>query len=84
MLITQLDHEANRGPWLSLRERGVEFIGAQKLRDPGGRGKHHFAPEAAREWDGIEIRHRAEAAGENRFNRCGRRLQFLIAHADAE
>jgi cysteine desulfurase family protein (TIGR01976 family) len=24
VLITQLDHEGNRGPWLSLRERGVE------------------------------------------------------------
>jgi cysteine desulfurase family protein (TIGR01976 family) len=24
VLITQLDHEANRGPWLSLRERGIE------------------------------------------------------------
>jgi cysteine desulfurase family protein (TIGR01976 family) len=24
VLVTQLDHEANRGPWLSLRERGVE------------------------------------------------------------
>ena len=23
VLITQLDHEANRGPWLSLRERGI-------------------------------------------------------------
>jgi cysteine desulfurase family protein (TIGR01976 family) len=23
ILITQLDHEANRGPWLSLRERGI-------------------------------------------------------------
>ena len=23
VLITQLDHEANRGPWLQLRERGV-------------------------------------------------------------
>ena len=23
VLITQLDHEANRGPWLSLREQGV-------------------------------------------------------------
>ena len=24
ILITQLDHEANRGPWLSLREMGIE------------------------------------------------------------
>ena len=24
VLVTQLDHEANRGPWLGLRERGVE------------------------------------------------------------
>jgi cysteine desulfurase family protein (TIGR01976 family) len=24
VVITQLDHEANRGPWLTLRERGVE------------------------------------------------------------
>lgn len=26
ILITQLDHEANRGPWLRLRERGVEVL----------------------------------------------------------
>ncbi|HTQ79345.1 MAG TPA: aminotransferase class V-fold PLP-dependent enzyme, partial [Thermoanaerobaculia bacterium] len=24
IVITQLDHEANRGPWLQLRERGIE------------------------------------------------------------
>lgn len=26
VLITQLDHEANRGPWLSLREQGIEVV----------------------------------------------------------
>jgi cysteine desulfurase family protein (TIGR01976 family) len=28
VLITQLDHEANRGPWLGLRERGISIVEA--------------------------------------------------------
>ena len=34
ILITQLDHEANRGPWLRLRERGV-VIQEVKLKESG-------------------------------------------------
>ena len=34
VLITQLDHEANRGPWLTLRERGVE-VREVRLLDSG-------------------------------------------------
>jgi cysteine desulfurase family protein (TIGR01976 family) len=34
VLITQLDHEANRGPWLRLKERGV-VIKEVKLNDSG-------------------------------------------------
>src|SRR5208282_5925041 len=34
VLITQLDHEANRGPWLSLRERGVH-IQEVRLKESG-------------------------------------------------
>ena len=29
VLITQLDHEANRGPWLKLREYGLEVLEVQ-------------------------------------------------------
>ena len=34
ILITQLDHEGNRGPWLSLRERGI-VVREVKLLDNG-------------------------------------------------
>ena len=34
VLITQLDHEANRGPWLRLQERGV-IIQEVRLLDSG-------------------------------------------------
>ena len=34
ILITQLDHEGNRGPWLSLRERGI-LVREVKLLDNG-------------------------------------------------
>ncbi len=35
VLITQLDHEANRGPWLTLREFGIEVREVRLL--PGGK-----------------------------------------------
>jgi cysteine desulfurase family protein (TIGR01976 family) len=38
VLVTQLDHEANRGPWLGLRERGVK-VDEVRLR-PDGRLDH--------------------------------------------
>ena len=34
VLITQLDHEGNRGPWLSLRERGI-IVKEVKLKQDG-------------------------------------------------
>jgi cysteine desulfurase family protein (TIGR01976 family) len=34
VLVTQLDHEANRGPWISLRERGVR-VQEVRLRPDG-------------------------------------------------
>ena len=34
VLITQLDHEANRGPWLRLQERGA-VIQEVKLKESG-------------------------------------------------
>ncbi|MGA2399658.1 MAG: cysteine desulfurase-like protein [Steroidobacteraceae bacterium] len=34
VLITQLDHEANRGPWLALKERGV-VVQEVRLRESG-------------------------------------------------
>ncbi len=34
VLITQLDHEANRGPWLSLRERGI-LVQEVRLKESG-------------------------------------------------
>ncbi len=34
VLITQLDHEANRGPWLNLRERGI-LIREVRLKESG-------------------------------------------------
>ncbi len=34
ILITQLDHEANRGPWLALRERGI-VVREVRLRQDG-------------------------------------------------
>ena len=34
ILITQLDHEGNRGPWLSLREKGIR-VREVKLQDNG-------------------------------------------------
>ncbi len=33
ILITQLDHEGNRGPWLSLRELGIEVLEVKLLED---------------------------------------------------
>ena len=33
VLITQLDHEANRGPWLTLRDFGVKEIGRASCRE---------------------------------------------------
>ena len=33
ILITQLDHEANRGPWLTLRERGIVVREAKLKKD---------------------------------------------------
>jgi cysteine desulfurase family protein (TIGR01976 family) len=35
ILITQLDHEANRGPWIKLQEQGIRVREARML--PGGR-----------------------------------------------
>jgi len=35
ILITQLDHEGNRGPWLSLREQGI-IVREVRLRPEGG------------------------------------------------
>ncbi|HSN86970.1 MAG TPA: cysteine desulfurase-like protein [Thermoanaerobaculia bacterium] len=42
VVITQLDHEANRGPWLMLRERGVE-IREVALRPDGTLDPEDFA-----------------------------------------
>ena len=42
IVITQLDHEANRGPWLMLRERGIE-IREVALRPDGTLDPEDFA-----------------------------------------
>lgn len=42
IVITQLDHEANRGPWLHLRERGIE-IREVALRPDGTLDPEDFA-----------------------------------------
>lgn len=41
IIITQLDHEANRGPWLSLREKGI-IIREIRLQDNGILDYDHF------------------------------------------
>jgi cysteine desulfurase family protein (TIGR01976 family) len=44
IVITQLDHEANRGPWLMLRERGIE-IREVALRPDGTLDPEDFAKQ---------------------------------------
>ncbi len=41
IIITQLDHESNRGPWLSLREKGI-IIREIPLQDNGTLDYDHF------------------------------------------
>jgi len=41
IIITQLDHEANRGPWLSLRENGI-IVREIRLQDNGILDYDHF------------------------------------------
>ena len=41
IIITQLDHESNRGPWLSLREKGI-VVREIQLQDNGTLDYEHF------------------------------------------
>lgn len=41
IIITQLDHESNRGPWLSLRENGI-IVREIRLQDNGTLDYDHF------------------------------------------
>ena len=41
IIITQLDHESNRGPWLSLREAGI-IVREIRLQDTGTLDYDHF------------------------------------------
>ncbi len=41
IIITQLDHESNRGPWLSLREKGIT-VREIRLQDNGTLDYDHF------------------------------------------
>ena len=41
IIITQLDHESNRGPWLSLREAGI-IVREIRLQDNGTLDYDHF------------------------------------------
>jgi cysteine desulfurase family protein (TIGR01976 family) len=47
ILVTQLDHEANRGPWLGLREKGI-LVGEIGIRDDATLDYEDFARKVNR------------------------------------
>jgi cysteine desulfurase family protein (TIGR01976 family) len=62
IVITQLDHEANRGPWLHLRERGIE-IREVALRPDGRLDSEDFARQVTAKTRLVAIGHASNALG---------------------
>ncbi len=62
IVITQLDHEANRGPWLQLRERGIE-IREVALRPDGRLDPEDFARQVGAKTRLVAIGHASNALG---------------------
>jgi len=62
IVITQLDHEANRGPWLHLRERGIE-IREVALRPDGRLDREDFARQVTPKTRLVAVGHASNALG---------------------
>ena len=62
IVITQLDHEANRGPWLLLRERGIE-IREVALRPDGRLDPEDFARQVTAKTRLVAVGHASNALG---------------------
>jgi cysteine desulfurase family protein (TIGR01976 family) len=62
IVITELDHEANRGPWLHLRERGVE-IREVALRPDGRLDPEDFARQVTRKTRLVAVGHASNLLG---------------------
>jgi cysteine desulfurase family protein (TIGR01976 family) len=62
IVITQLDHEANRGPWLLLRERGIEIREVNLLPD-GRLDYEDFARKVTARTRLVAVGHASNALG---------------------
>lgn len=62
IVITQLDHEANRGPWLLLRERGIEVREVALLPD-GRLDAADFARQVTKKTRLVAVGHASNALG---------------------
>jgi cysteine desulfurase family protein (TIGR01976 family) len=62
IVITQLDHEANRGPWLLLRERGIE-VREVALKPDGRLDPEDFARQVNAKTRLVAIGHASNALG---------------------
>jgi cysteine desulfurase family protein (TIGR01976 family) len=62
IVITQLDHEANRGPWLNLRERGIE-VREVALRPDGRLDPEDFARQVTPKTRLVAVGHASNLLG---------------------
>ncbi|HEV7517238.1 MAG TPA: cysteine desulfurase-like protein, partial [Thermoanaerobaculia bacterium] len=62
IVITQLDHEANRGPWLNLRERGIE-VREVALRPDGRLDPEDFARQVTAKTRLVAVGHASNLLG---------------------
>jgi len=62
IVITQLDHEANRGPWLHLRERGIE-VREVALRPDGRLDPEDFARQVTAKTRLVAVGHASNLLG---------------------
>jgi cysteine desulfurase family protein (TIGR01976 family) len=77
IVITELDHEANRGPWLHLRERGIE-IREVALRPDGRLDPEDFARQVTAKTRLVAIGHASNALGTVNDIALARRLSRAV------
>jgi cysteine desulfurase family protein (TIGR01976 family) len=77
IVITQLDHESNRGPWLNLRERGVE-VREVALREDGRLDPEDFERKVGAKTRLVALGHASNALGTVNDLALARRLSRAV------